>query len=97
MAEVEEKLLAISPDATIDTEVRVEDTIYVLRELAVRKPLVQRLLTEFECGRFSKEEIVESGHLTSAEYHNARRQLTRLFDRLPSHLKPWARGLAKGA
>jgi hypothetical protein len=97
MAEVEEKLLAISPDATIDTAERVADTIYVLRELAVRKPLVQRLLTAFECGKFSKEEIVESGHLTSAEYHNARRQLTRLFDRLPSHLKPWARGLAKGA
>lgn len=97
MAEVEEKLLAISPDATIDTEVRVEDTIHVLRQLAVRKPLVQRLLTAFECRKLSKEEIVESGHLTSAEYHNARRQLTRLYDRLPNHLKPWARGVAKGA
>jgi hypothetical protein len=95
MAEIETQLLA--ENATPETVERVEQVVSSLHELARSKPLVQRLLDAFKRNAFTKDEVMLAANLSSAEYHNARRQLGRLVDQLPDHLRPRADVLARGA
>jgi hypothetical protein len=99
MAEVDAHLLADAEEATAETVERAEKTESALRQLAVGKPLVTRLLDAFVARATSKEDVMRVARMTSAEYHNARRQLARIVDQLPEDLKPKAdrRILAKGA
>src|SRR5678815_1117561 len=97
MAEADAQLLADAPEAAPDTVARAAETARALQSLASRKPLVLRLLDAFAAGAISKEDAMSLAKMTEAEYHNARRQLARLIDHLPEHLKPNRRILAKGA
>lgn len=97
MVEVEAQLRMDAPEATIDVRLRLIETVRCLRKLAQGKPLVQRLLTAFERRATDKESVMRIAKMTSAEYQNARRQLARLVERLPSHLKPRGQLVAKGA
>lgn len=97
MAAVEIQLRAEAPEATVETRTRLAETISSLRKLGRNKPLVQRLLTAFECLATEEEDVMRKASLTSAQYHSARRQLARLVERLPSHLKPRTNLVAKGA
>jgi hypothetical protein len=94
MAELEAQLLADVSEATFDTSLRVEDTMHSLHKLSRRKPLVRQLLAAFELRVTEKEDVMDLVNLTDAEYDNARRQLARLVELLPRHLKP---RVAKGA
>jgi hypothetical protein len=97
LAEMETQLRADAPEATIETRMRVDEAVHILQNLAHDKPLVQRLLMAFERRAFDKEDVMHEVNLTPAEYHNARRQLARLLDQLPSHLKPGDDVIEEGA
>lgn len=97
MSEVEAQLQATADEATVDTSERAAETIRCLRHLARRKPLVLRMLTAFEEGATEMTDVMEAAGMTLEEYQNARRQLARLTERLPSHLKPRGYTVAKGA
>lgn len=87
----------LADKATRETVERAEQVVSSLHELAQTKPLVQRLLDAFKRNAFTKEEVMLAANLSSAEYHNARRQLGRLVDQLPDQLRPRADVLARGA
>jgi hypothetical protein len=96
MAEMEAKLLADAPTATDDTAARATDIFHALQPLAVDKPLVEALLGAFARKAFDKEDVMRVAQMTPADYHNARRQLTRLVEQLPDHLKPRGYLASKG-
>ena len=97
MAAVEMQLRVEAPEPPLDTRVRLAETLASLRKLGHRKPLVQRLLTAFEHRVTDEEEVMRVAKMTSTEYDIARRQLARLVERLPRHLKPRGYPVAKGA
>jgi hypothetical protein len=97
MSAVEIQLRSEAPEATRETRARLSETITSLRKLGRNKPLVQRLLTAFECLATEEEDVMRRASLTSKQYHSARRQLARLVERLPSHLKPRGYLVPKGA
>jgi len=82
---VESQLRVDGPEETLVARMLVCDTVASLRKLARDKPLVQRLLTAFECHATEQVDVMREANMTSAEYHTARRQLARLLERLPSH------------
>jgi hypothetical protein len=90
-------LQATADEATVNTSERAAETIRSLRYLARRKPLVLRMLTAFEQETTDMADVMKVAGMTLAEYQNARRQLARLAERLPSHLKPRGYTVAKGA
>jgi hypothetical protein len=97
MAEMEAKLLADAPTATEDTAARATDIFHLLQPLASDKPLVEALLGAFARKAFDKEDVMRVAQMSHADYHNARRQLTRLVEQLPDHLKPRGHLASKGA
>ena len=97
MAEVDAQLLADAAEATPETVERSDRIEKTLRQLAASKPLVLRLLDAFKAEAVAKEDVMRVVNMTSAEYHNAHRQLARLVEQLPEDLKPARRMLAKGA
>jgi hypothetical protein len=97
LAEAEARLLAEAPEAPPETATRAADTAVELKKLAKGKRLVLRLLDAFADRATTKEDAMRVASMSRAEYHNARRQLARLVDQLPEHLKPRRRIWAKGA
>jgi hypothetical protein len=97
MPEVEAQLAADAPEATLEARERAAATLHSLRALAQRRPLVLRLLSAFEEGATEVADVMHVAGMTLAEYQNARRQLARLVERLPSHLKSHRPLAAKGA
>lgn len=97
LVEAEAQLLVEAPEATPETAARAAETAVELKKLAKGKTLILRLLGAFERRATTKEDVMRVANMTSAEYHNARRQLARLVDQLPDHLKPRRRILTRGA
>lgn len=97
MSEVEAQLAANAAEATLETRERAAATIRSLRALAHRRPLVLRLLAAFEHDATDVADVMHVAEMTLAEYQNARRQLARLVEKLPSHLRPRRQLAAKGA
>lgn len=87
MAEADDRLLADAPEATRETVECAHDTATALKELAAGKPLLLQLLNAFECGETSKEDVMRVTGMSASDYHNARRQLARLVNQLPSELR----------